>query len=145
MASLCVKWKVFVLLLFSRCILPIFEEREMEDSPFLLSPLYLISFSSFKQNSLNQDFKSSNLKNTWLQDGKLWVVKEHEEHAFLNTKTAGKITLNWKKWSRKKSLKRENLLRRKQFGKINEPVLLTESNKQGVLCFLRLLSLKNIS
>ena len=70
------------------------------------------------------------------------MVKEHEGHAFLNTKTAEKNHIKPKKVKQKKSLKRENLSRRKQFGKSNEPVLLTESNKQGVLCFLRFKTLK---
>ena len=104
-----------------------------EDRLFLL--IYLISLSSLKQNSLNQDFRSSNLKiHHWQTE----ILRTQENMQLVKQRLRQIISKEQKNQLRKKTIKQKNCetrqisnwSRQEHFFTHHKPELLTETNKR---------------
>ena len=95
------------------------------------SSLYLISFSSLKQNSLNQDFRSSNLKTYHSQTE---TLRTQENMQLVKQRLRQIISKEQKNQLRNKTIKQKNCGTRQISNWIffthHKPELLTETNKR---------------
>ena len=104
-----------------------------EDRFFLL--IYLISLSSLKQNSLNQDFRSSNLK---IYHWQTETLRTQENMQLVKQRLRQIISKQHKNQLRNKTVKQKNCetrqisnwSRQEHFFTHHKPELLTETNKR---------------